>query len=149
MSLKDILGDNSEVPLRVRNWYKRVADKFLKPLLLRPEAQTNDKMLDTFEVLQTQDAMLLVKGKNLMVPDITLGGEDEKGHVNPTFVMVGSSYQQGRKESQQKNTLSTGLFLKKSLQINLGRGVPNLGNFLLLKWALPKRKGVFFWDSFP
>ena len=93
MSLKDILGDNSEVPLRVRNWYKRVADKFLKPLLLRPEAQTNDKMLDTFEVLQTQDAMLLVKGKNLMVPDITLGGEDEKGHVNPTFVMVGSPYQ--------------------------------------------------------
>ena len=95
------------MPLRVRNWYKRVADKFLKPLLLRPEAQTNDKMLDTFEVLQTQDAMLLVKGKNLMVPDITFGGEDEKGHVNPTFVMVGSSYQQGRKESQ-KNTLSTG-----------------------------------------
>ena len=106
--MKDILGDNSEVPLRVRNWYKRVADKFLKPLLLRPEAQTNDKMLDTFEVLQTQDAMLLVKGKNLMVPDITFGGEDEKGHVNPTFVMVGSSYQQGRKESQRKNTLSTG-----------------------------------------
>ena len=103
MSLKDILGDNSEVPLRVRNWYKRVADKFLKPLLLRPEAQTNDKMLDTFEVLQTQDAMLLVKGKNLMVPDITFGGEDEKGHVNPTFVMVGSSYQQGRKESQKKH----------------------------------------------
>merc|ERR1712156_604741 len=89
--IEDILGDNSEVPLRVRNWYKRVADKFLKPLLLRPEAQTNDKMLDTFEVLQTQDAMLLVKGKNLMVPDITLGGGDEKGHVNPTFVMEDST----------------------------------------------------------
>ena len=107
--MKDILGDNSEVPLRVRNWYKRVADKFLKPLLLRPEAQTNDKMLDTFEVLQTQDAMLLVKGKNLMVPDITLGGEDEKGHVNPTFVMVGSSYQQGRKESQKKTPFLLGI----------------------------------------
>merc|ERR1719186_1229079 len=65
--IEDILGDNSEVPLRVRNWYKRVADKFLKPLLLRPEARANDKMLETFEVLQTQDAMLLVKGKNLMV----------------------------------------------------------------------------------
>ena len=107
--MKDILGDNSEVPLRVRNWYKRVADKFLKPLLLRPEAQTNDKMLDTFEVLQTQDAMLLVKGKNLMVPDITFGGEDEKGHVNPTFVMVGSSYQQGRKESQKKTPFLLGI----------------------------------------
>ena len=58
MSLKDILGDNSEVPLRVRNWYKRVADKFLKPLLLRPEAQTNDKMLDTFEVLQLRRSLV-------------------------------------------------------------------------------------------
>lgn len=48
--IEDILGDNSEVPLRVRNWYKRVADKYLKPLLLRPEARANDKMLDTFEV---------------------------------------------------------------------------------------------------
>ena len=89
MSLKDILGDNSEVPLRVRNWYKRVADKFLKPLLLRPEAQTNDKMLDTFEVLQTQDAMLLVKGKNLMVPDIMVNRTEGKGHINHAFAAVG------------------------------------------------------------
>ena len=74
------------MPLRVRNWYKRVADQYLKPLLLRPEARANDKMLDTFEVLQTQDAMLLVKGKNLMVPDIMV---NEKGHVNHAFIMVG------------------------------------------------------------
>ena len=86
---QDILGDNSEVPLRVRNWYKRVADKYLKPLLLRPDARANDKMLETFEVLQTQDAMLLVKGRNLMVPDIMVNGAEEKGHINHAFVMVG------------------------------------------------------------
>ena len=46
-------------------------------------------MLDTFEVLQTQDAMLLVKGKNLMVPDIMVNRTEEKGHVNHAFAMVG------------------------------------------------------------
>jgi len=95
--IEDILGDNSEVPLRVRNWYKRVADQYLKPLLLRPEARANDKMLETFEVLQTQDAMLLVKGKNLMVPDIMV---NEKGHVNHAFVMEASTPELDGKASQ-------------------------------------------------
>ena len=66
-----------------------MAEQYLKPLLLRPEARANDKMLDTFEVLQTQDAMLLVKGKNLMVPDIMVNRTEEKGHVNHAFAMVG------------------------------------------------------------
>ena len=46
-------------------------------------------MLETFEVLQTQDAMLLVKGKNLMVPDIMVNRAEGKGHINHAFVMVG------------------------------------------------------------
>ena len=81
--LQDILGDNSEVPIRVRNWYKRVADTYLKPLLLRSDVREGDKMMETFEVLQTQDAMLLVKGKSLKIPDITLG-QDNMG-----FTQVG------------------------------------------------------------
>ena len=35
--MQDILGDNSEVPMRVRNWYKSLNEAVLKPLLLRPE----------------------------------------------------------------------------------------------------------------
>merc|ERR1711970_1456185 len=89
--IEDILGDNSEVPLRMRNWYKGVADKYIKPLLLRPEARADDKMLETFEVLQTQDAMLLVTGKNLMVPDIMVNGAEEKGHINHAFKMEASA----------------------------------------------------------
>ena len=66
-----------------------MADKYIKPLLLRPEARADDKMLETFEVLQTQDAMLLVKGKNLLVPDIVVNGGEQKGQLNHAFVMVG------------------------------------------------------------
>ena len=46
-------------------------------------------MLETFEVLQTQDAMLLVKGKNLLVPDIVVNQGEQKGQLNHAFVMVG------------------------------------------------------------
>jgi len=74
--IADILGDNSEVPIRVRNWYKRVADTYLKPLLLRSDVREGDKMMETFGVLQAQDALLLVKGKSLKIPDITLGQDN-------------------------------------------------------------------------
>ena len=42
--VQDILGDNSEVPIRVRNWYKSVDDKILKPLLLRQEVRDSNKV---------------------------------------------------------------------------------------------------------
>jgi len=84
----------------VRNWYKRVADQYLKPLLLRPEARANDKMLETFEVLQTQDAMLLVKGKNLMVPDIMVNRTEGKGHINHAFAAEASTPELDAKPSQ-------------------------------------------------
>jgi sodium/hydrogen exchanger-like protein 3 len=86
--MEDILGDNSEVPLRVRNWYKKVADSVLKPLLLRSEVRNNaesGKMLDTFQQLCTHEAMELVRNRVHPVPRIVVG---EEGHHNKAFAMV-------------------------------------------------------------
>merc|ERR1719153_336843 len=50
--LENILGDNSEVPIKFRNWYKSFDNKFLKPLLLRENKYEDPKVMETFETIQ-------------------------------------------------------------------------------------------------
>jgi len=69
----DILGDNSEVPIKMRNWYKSLDDSILKPLLLREDVRDKDKVLETFEELMTKDAMQMVKSKSSVKLDSMVG----------------------------------------------------------------------------
>jgi len=64
--MEDILGDNSEVPMRFRNWYKSIDESILKPLLLRDNKYRDPKVLETFENIQTKDAIEYVKKQSLV-----------------------------------------------------------------------------------
>lgn len=89
--LEDILGDNSEVPLIFRNWYKKLDENWLKPVLLREK--NCPKVLETFEYIQTNDALQLVKQRTVVesrtsttatVEDetsLTTKGQDNKGFL--------------------------------------------------------------------
>jgi len=63
-AMEDILGDNSEVPLKVRNLYKRFDESWLKPCLLREPSCP--KVLETFRYICTQDAMQMVRQRTVM-----------------------------------------------------------------------------------
>merc|ERR1719228_40947 len=69
----DILGDNSEVPLKMRNIYKSLDESVLKPLLLREDVREKDKVLETFEEILTKDAIQMVKSKSTVKLDEMVG----------------------------------------------------------------------------
>jgi len=64
--MEDILGDNSEVPMKFRNWYKSFDDKFLKPLLLRDNKYKDPKVMETFESIQKEDAIQYIKKQSMV-----------------------------------------------------------------------------------
>jgi len=64
--LENILGDNSEVPIKFRNWYKSFDNKFLKPLLLRENKYEDPKVMETFETIQKEDAIQYIKQQSLV-----------------------------------------------------------------------------------
>jgi len=85
--MEDILGDNSEVPIRVRNWYCALDESIIKPLVLRPEGRTHTKVLETFVTIQTQEAMKFVKGFE--------SSQDDKGKDNNGFAWTAEDKTEG------------------------------------------------------
>jgi len=65
-AMEDILGDNSEIPIRFRNWYKSLDEAIFKPLLLRDNKYKEPKFIETFEHLQKEDAIEYVKKQSLV-----------------------------------------------------------------------------------
>lgn len=64
--LEDILGDNSEVPMKFRNWYKSFDEKFLKPLLLRDNKYKDPKVMETFKSIQKEDAIQYIQKQSMV-----------------------------------------------------------------------------------
>jgi len=60
-AIEDILGDNSEIPIRFRNFYKSIDENILKPILLRDNISKDPKFLSTFDSIQEKDAREYIK----------------------------------------------------------------------------------------
>jgi len=61
-----ILDDNSEIPMKFRNWYKAFDEALLKPLLLRENKYKDPKVMETFETIQKEDAIEYIKKQSLV-----------------------------------------------------------------------------------
>jgi len=81
-AVEDILGDNSEIPIRFRNWYKSIDEKILKPLLLRDHGSKDPKFLETFKSIQEKDAREYIKRQMTVQED---KGSHTEAYTNKAF----------------------------------------------------------------
>merc|ERR1712150_28620 len=72
-AIEDILADNSEIPIRFRNFYKSIDENILKPLLLRDNISKDPKFLSTFDTIQEKDAREYIRQMSL---------KDQQGQVS-------------------------------------------------------------------
>merc|ERR1719186_85561 len=79
-AISDILNIDSEIPIRVRNWYKRLDNNLIKPLLLRDYTSTPDpKIMETYGQVNANDALKLCESKISVPALLRQMGENNKG----------------------------------------------------------------------
>jgi len=84
-AIEDILGDNSEIPIRFRNWYKAFDEKVLKPLLLRENQSTDPKLLQTFYSIRENDAKEYIKRQTTILETTNDKTERNESYVNEAY----------------------------------------------------------------
>merc|ERR1719384_2409623 len=109
-AIEDILGDNSEIPIRFRNFYKSIDENILKPFLLRDNVSKDPKFLSTFVSIQENDAreyirQMSVKDQQGQVPTkINVAAVKETVTDKTIFETPAEGYDNGGFQEEAKST---------------------------------------------